>query len=141
MADSRGRTGSAGGHAPQGAERADAHEDSLESDLQGARRGAQDAAQPTEERSEALTLALAASKREELCSKISDALAGTVERVVRCDRAAIRSSVLRDIRARFSPAEVKKPEMIDQGVQAVRKSTKWINAISAVAGAASEMDS
>jgi len=89
-----------------------------------------------ESASSSIANALAASKREELQSKIVEALAGTVERVVRCDKAAIRSSVLRDIRARFTPPEVKKVEMIDQGVQTAPRKPSMKMAAAAVAAQA-----
>ena len=50
-----------------------------------------------------LAVALRASTREELSTKVVEALAASVEKVLRCNDASMRSHVLRDIRARFAP--------------------------------------
>ena len=72
-----------------------------------------------------LAVALRASTREELSTKIVEALAASVEKVLRCNDASMRSHVLRDIRARFAPPPEKpKPEMIDEAVQAVVRKPK-----------------
>jgi len=69
-----------------------------------------------------IALALAASKREELSSKIIETLTNSVEKVVRCKDASMRSHVIRDLRARFQPPPEKpKPIMVDEAVQCVVK--------------------
>ena len=86
----------------------------------------------TESSTGSIELALKAAKREELSAKIVDALTGTVEKVVRCEKAAVRSSVLRDLRARFTVAEKPKPEMIDCGSQTAARKSKAATAAAAV---------
>jgi hypothetical protein len=94
----------------------------------------------TESSTGSIDLALKAAKREELSAMICDAMTTTVERIVRCDKAAIRSSVLRDIRARFSPPEKPKPLMVDCGVQAEVRPKKTSKAAAAVAAAEKAKD-
>lgn len=71
-----------------------------------------------------LALALAASKRDELSIKIADALASSVERVIKCKDTALRSMALKEVRARFVVHEKPKAEMCDQGVQAAPRRPK-----------------
>lgn len=69
-----------------------------------------------------IALALAASKREELSAMITDTLAGNIEKVIQSKDVAMRSHVLRDLRARFQPPPEKpKPIMVDEAVQTVVK--------------------
>ena len=74
--------------------------------------------------SSSITAALAASKRDELSNKIAEALAGSVERVIKCKDASLRSMAIREVRARFAVVEKPKPEMCDQGVQAAPRRPK-----------------
>lgn len=85
--------------------------------------------------SSSIALALAASKRDELSTKIADSLAASVEKVIRCKDASLRSMALREVRARFAVAEKPKPEMCDQGVQAAPRKPK----VSLLAAAAASM--
>ena len=82
-----------------------------------------------------LTLALAASKREELSAKICETLAMAVEKVVRCNDVAMRSHIVRDLRARFEPKPEKpKPEMVDESTQCVIRKPK-VSLLAAAAAA------
>ncbi len=62
-----------------------------------------------------VSLAIAASKRDELCAQVADALACSVESVVRHKDVSLRSSVMRDLRVRFAPADP--PKMVDAETQ------------------------
>uniref|UniRef100_A0A7S4BD06 Uncharacterized protein n=1 Tax=Chrysotila carterae TaxID=13221 RepID=A0A7S4BD06_CHRCT len=62
-----------------------------------------------------LSDALSSAGRNDLLEQITLALASSVERVLRSGDLAMRSSVLRDLRARFSPKD--KPAGVDAGVQ------------------------
>ena len=63
--------------------------------------------------------ALQTAKREELLSKIIETLAHNVEKIIRAKDVTMRTHVLRDIRARFSPEKTEtKVETTDVAVQA-----------------------
>lgn len=61
--------------------------------------------------------AIATGQRDEMLENISVALAGGVEQILRSKEVAVRTGVLRDLRARFAPKDP--PAKADAGVQAV----------------------
>jgi len=73
--------------------------------------------------------ALACSSRSMMIGEVTAALAGGVERIVRSTDLSMRSTVLRDLRARFSIAEAPpKPETAEKGTQATReRSARVVN--------------
>ena len=83
-----------------------------------------DQAEAKSSASTSIATALAASKRDELCTKIAEALAGSVEKVIKCKDVTLRTMALKDLRARFVVPEKPKPEMMDQGVQAAPRKPK-----------------
>ena len=70
-----------------------------------------------DEESKTISAALANSHRAALLEHLSSTLASGVERVIRSPDLAMRSATLRDLRARFAPAEKDSSKFADAGTQ------------------------
>jgi len=70
-----------------------------------------------DEESKTISAALANSHRAALLEHLSSTLASGVERVIRSPDLAMRSATLRDLRARFAPAEKDASKFADAGTQ------------------------